>query len=166
MRTVVEMFAEMKKIADEEGYQFNPVKEELDGLLQGLWDNDHRYGYLSCPCRLASGLLADDMDIICPCNYRDADVEEYGCCLCVLYVSDDWISGKKKHEPIPERRPLEYYEKGYPSLMEQKGAGGKEMAQVYRCTVCGYLCARGEPPDLCPICRAKKERFEKFEMKG
>ncbi len=33
MRTVAEMFAEMKKIADEEGYQFNPVKEELDGIL-------------------------------------------------------------------------------------------------------------------------------------
>ena len=38
------------------------------------------------------------------------------------------------------------------------------MAQVYICTVCGYLCARGEPPDFCPICRAKKERFEEFEM--
>ncbi len=50
-------------------------------------------------------------------------------------------------------------------MMEQKGAGGKEMSEVYRCTVCGYLCARDEPPDLCPICRAKKERFEKFEMK-
>ncbi len=41
----------------------------------------------------------------------------------------------------------------------------KEMAQVYRCTVCGYLCARDEPPDLCPICRAKKERFEEFEIR-
>lgn len=49
MRTVAVMFAEMKKIADEEGYQFNPVKEELDDILQGLWDNEHRYGYISCP---------------------------------------------------------------------------------------------------------------------
>ncbi len=40
------------------------------------------------------------------------------------------------------------------------------MAQVLRCTVCGYLCARDELPDICPICRAKKERFEKFEMTG
>ncbi len=55
MRTVEEMFAEMKKIADEEGYQFNPVQMYLDDILQGLWDNEHRYGYLSCPCRMASG---------------------------------------------------------------------------------------------------------------
>ena len=34
MRTVAEMFAEMKKIADEEGFQFNPVKEELDDILR------------------------------------------------------------------------------------------------------------------------------------
>ncbi len=61
MRTVEEMFAEMKKIADEEDYQFNPVKEELNDILQGLWDNEHRYGYPSCPCRIASGVLADDM---------------------------------------------------------------------------------------------------------
>ena len=164
MRTVEEMFAEMKKIADEEGYQFNPNTEELNDILKGLWNNKHRYGYLSCPCRMPNGVIADDMDIICPCNYRDADIAEYGCCLCTLYVSEDWAN--RKYEPIPERRPLEYYEKGYPSIMEQKGAGGKEMSKVFRCTVCGYLCAREEPPDLCPICRAKKERFEKFEMKG
>jgi len=82
MRTVAEMFAGMKKIADEEGYQFNPVKQELDDVLDGLWQNEHTYGYPSCPCRMAGGTLADDMDIICPCNYRDADVEEFGCCLC------------------------------------------------------------------------------------
>jgi rubrerythrin len=33
---------------------------------------------------------------------------------------------------------------------------------VWRCRVCGYLCARDDPPELCPICKAKKERFERF----
>jgi ferredoxin-thioredoxin reductase catalytic chain len=33
---------------------------------------------------------------------------------------------------------------------------------VWRCKVCGYLCARESPPEVCPICKAKKERFEKF----
>ncbi|MGQ9817596.1 MAG: rubredoxin-like domain-containing protein, partial [bacterium] len=28
--------------------------------------------------------------------------------------------------------------------------------------VCGYLCARNSPPEICPICKATKERFEKF----
>jgi rubrerythrin len=33
---------------------------------------------------------------------------------------------------------------------------------VWRCRVCGYLCARDEPPGVCPICKAKKDRFERF----
>ena len=33
---------------------------------------------------------------------------------------------------------------------------------VWRCTVCGYLCARDAPPEVCPICKVGKERFERF----
>jgi len=33
---------------------------------------------------------------------------------------------------------------------------------VWRCVVCGYLCARKSPPPVCPICKAKKDRFEEF----
>jgi ferredoxin-thioredoxin reductase catalytic chain len=40
--------------------------------------------------------------------------------------------------------------------------GGKLSLPVWRCKVCGYLCARGDPPDICPICKAKQDRFEKF----
>jgi len=33
---------------------------------------------------------------------------------------------------------------------------------VWRCRVCGYLCAREQPPEVCPICKVKKDRFERF----
>jgi rubrerythrin len=33
---------------------------------------------------------------------------------------------------------------------------------VWRCKVCGYLCAREEAPEPCPICKAHKDRFERF----
>ena len=33
---------------------------------------------------------------------------------------------------------------------------------VYRCKICGYLCARENPPEICPICKAEKDRFERF----
>jgi len=40
---------------------------------------------------------------------------------------------------------------------------GKTLSHpVWRCRVCGYLCARDEAPGVCPICKAKKERFERF----
>jgi len=36
--------------------------------------------------------------------------------------------------------------------------------RVWRCKVCGYLCARTEPPEVCPICKVGKERFELFPL--
>jgi len=38
----------------------------------------------------------------------------------------------------------------------------KQDVIVWRCRVCGYLCARNQPPQRCPICKATKERFEQF----
>jgi rubrerythrin len=33
---------------------------------------------------------------------------------------------------------------------------------VLRCLICGYVCARDEAPEVCPICGASHDRFEKF----
>ena len=84
-----------------------PEPEQLDDLIKGLVVNRERYGYPSCPCRISSGILKNDKDIICPCDYRTPDVEEYGMCYCALYVSKDIYDGKKTIEPVPERRPYE-----------------------------------------------------------
>ena len=62
------------------GYHLNPDVEFTRDLVRGLLVNQARYGYPACPCRLASGVRADDLDIICPCNYRDADLIEFGDC--------------------------------------------------------------------------------------
>ena len=41
--------------------------------------------------------------------------------------------------------------------------GGNDVAlgQVYVCSVCGWT-GEGEPPDECPLCKAKKEKFHVF----
>jgi rubrerythrin len=36
-----------------------------------------------------------------------------------------------------------------------------ELGQVYVCEVCGWT-GEGEPPDECPLCKAKKDRFTTF----
>ncbi len=75
-------------------------------IVRGLLRNEERYGYRSCPCRLATGVKDRDEDIICPCRYRDDDVKEYGSCYCSLYVSKEWNEGKIPHAVVPERRPM------------------------------------------------------------
>ena len=66
-----------------EGYLF-PDLNFTKALVKGLLINEKRYGYRVCPCRLASGIKKDDLDIICPCDYRDPDLNEFGSCYCAL----------------------------------------------------------------------------------
>ncbi|MFH1102884.1 MAG: ferredoxin-thioredoxin reductase catalytic domain-containing protein [Pseudomonadota bacterium] len=103
---VEKLYHTLKKIQEEKGYFFNADKERVFELLEALAINKERYGYMVCPCRLASGEKEKDKDIICPCVYRIEDVKEFGSCYCSLYVSKEWNEGKIEHRYVPERRPL------------------------------------------------------------
>ncbi len=74
------LYEKLKKEAEAGGYHLNPDVEFTKALVKGLLVNEKRYGYQACPCRLASGLKEEDLDIICPCDYRDADVVEFDAC--------------------------------------------------------------------------------------
>jgi len=147
--------------AEKGGYHLNPDREFTRGLVSGLMVNEERFGYWLCPCRLGDEDRKEDLDIICPCDYRDPDIAEYGCCYCSLYVSTEVLEGRKKPRRIPERRPAREERQQWKSRPGSL-AGGDIPLPVWRCRVCGYLCAREEPPEVCPVCRAKKDRFERF----
>ncbi len=151
-------YIKLKRDAGSGGYFLNPDIGFTKELVKGLLINHDRYGYYACPCRLAAGQKEKDLDIICPCYYRDPDLDEFGTCYCALYVDQEILSGRKKIGSIPERRYME-------SDDEEEKILGKELNlkyPVWRCKVCGYLCARENPPEICPVCKAKKDRFEMF----
>ncbi|MDR0900994.1 MAG: ferredoxin:glutaredoxin reductase [Methanobrevibacter sp.] len=154
----------LKKEAEESGYHISDDKEFVDSLLDGINKNIERYGYAACPCRLASGNEEKDLDMICPCNYRDDDLSDYGACFCALYVTEDVLNGKKELQSIPDRRiktlksEKELENKSSPKEKE----GCKFKVPIWRCKVCGYLCGKENPPVKCPICKASAERFEEL----
>jgi ferredoxin-thioredoxin reductase catalytic subunit len=149
--------------AEKSGYHLNPDPEFTKRVVKGLLVNEKRYGYMSCPCRLSSRILDMDRDIICPCDYRDADISDFGACYCGLYVSDNIFKGEQKVTPIPERRPAFELRKKEPAVNISVPLTGTSLPYpIWRCRVCGYICARDAPPEICPICKAKKDRFEKF----
>ena len=155
------LYEKLNKEAESAGYHLNPDRAMTRELLNGLLVNEKRYGYPSCPCRLASGDKNEDLDIICPCDYRDPDLDDYSACYCSLYVSRGVAEGKEKVGSIPERRPPR--DKRLKIKSEKKEVSIASLPlPVWRCKVCGYLCARDGPPEICPICKAKKERFERF----
>lgn len=157
-------FEKLVRDAESSGYHLNPDVEFTKELIWGLLTNEKRYGYWACPCRVAAGEREGDLDIICPCDYRDPDLSEYDACYCALYVSGSILRGEKEAESIPERRPTPEERRKpqfTPSPFSQVEAKERTYP-VWRCRVCGYLCAREEAPEVCPICKAKKDRFERF----
>ena len=110
VRTEIDDLHDMLKTGQEaKGYYFNRDRERTFDLLRGLLTNKDRHGYMSCPCRLASGTRDKDRDIICPCIYRKPDVDEFGACYCQLYVNQSWNRGEIDHVQVPERRPSDKF---------------------------------------------------------
>lgn len=91
--------------ANHQGWRVNPNQSFSERLIEGLTKNFNRYGYYQCPCRDSwAGDQEKDSDIVCPCAYCIADLEEYGHCLCGLFLSAEFVETGKAMRPIPERR--------------------------------------------------------------
>jgi len=102
--TADHLYSILSEYAHSVGIQLSNDKESVLDILAGLLKNEERYGYRSCPCRLASGFKERDEDIICPCRYRDDDIRDFGSCYCSLYVSEAWNRNMIPHRVVPERR--------------------------------------------------------------
>jgi len=74
-------------------------------------------------------------------------------------VSRRVLDGEVEVGSIPERRPEEM---GGEVPEKQVAAKSSGEIKIWRCKVCGYLCARESPPETCPICKVGRERFEEF----
>ncbi|HOE16757.1 MAG TPA: ferredoxin-thioredoxin reductase catalytic domain-containing protein [Syntrophorhabdaceae bacterium] len=155
------LFEQLNAEAKASGYFLNPDRDFAKDLVRSLIVNKKRYGYPSCPCRLSSGARENDLDIVCPCDYRDPDLDEFGACYCALYVSEAVLKGEERLTSIPERRLPPEERKGQ-RTHSIKGNLSDLPYPVWRCKVCGYLCAREHPPGICPICKVAQDRFERF----
>ncbi len=104
---VEKLYQALKKSQEARGIYFNKDKDLVFELLEALLLNKDRYGYMACPCRLACGDREKDKDILCPCDYREPDLEEFGTCYCALYVYDALNKNEIAAQHVKERRPPE-----------------------------------------------------------
>lgn len=77
---------EYENLAQKDGLKLNPNKEIAENIIKGLLENEKKYGKRYCPCRRVTGEAEKDEKIICPCVFREKEIEEKGKCLCGLFV--------------------------------------------------------------------------------
>jgi ferredoxin-thioredoxin reductase catalytic subunit/rubredoxin len=181
LTTIEEVRRRAEADAKTYGYYLTPQPDLLQGFLEGLKTNEERYGYPLCPCRLASGIFEYDRDIICPCDYRDPDVAQFGACYCRLFVNKQVYESQNLPE-VPERRPLDKQARAYGFEVAATKQAPTEEAQekppttapagkakptvkkkLWYCKQCGYVVFREDPPYICPVCKAKREMFAEIE---
>lgn len=187
MTTIEQVRQRAEADAKTYGYYLTPDPDLRQAFFEGLKINEDRYGYPLCPCRLASGKFEFDRDIICPCDYRDPDVAQYGACYCRLYVNKAVFESKNLPD-VPERRPVEKQNRAYkraaataipaptdrqvkqqekPQASQQakpESASGEVEKKLWYCKQCGYVVYREDAPYICPICKAKHEMFEEIKI--
>ncbi len=63
MDNAAQLYEKLYEKAESAGYQLNPAKDHTVGLVEGLIQNQGRYGYWACPCRLADGEKEEDEEL-------------------------------------------------------------------------------------------------------
>lgn len=91
-----------RQVARHRGWVLNPDETLTAPVIRGLATQSARFGRPFCPCRDVDG-TEDDRDVVCPCVYAVADIDDHGQCYCGLFLGlgkDPGTVGS-----IPERRP-------------------------------------------------------------
>ena len=59
-----------EKFTLDNDFKLNPDKEHVDIIIEGVLENESKYGLKLCPCRLRDGTREKDLELICPCNFK------------------------------------------------------------------------------------------------
>lgn len=82
---------EYSEYAKTNGFQLNPDKKITRRLINGLLENEKKYGKKYCPCKRITGDPEEDFKRICPCSYHKDEIKKDGHCLCLLYIKNSAI---------------------------------------------------------------------------
>jgi ferredoxin-thioredoxin reductase catalytic subunit len=70
-------------------FQVNPDKNRVDTLMEGIFNCKKNHGMKYCPCRLITKNFEEDLNLVCPCNFRIHETykdKDDGECWCGLFI--------------------------------------------------------------------------------
>jgi len=96
----------MEKYCEQNGYVINPNWMMATNLKSNLCEMDATFGKRYCPCFEPSGDKELDKKMMCPCEYVEDEIKEYGTCHCALFGPADL--SKKEWKASSQRLMDEY----------------------------------------------------------
>ena len=91
----------MQKYIVQKKYALNPSWMMTTNLQIWLSEMEATFGKRYCPCFEPSGDAQLDKKMLCPCEFIDDEIKEYGTCHCALFGSQDldkkgWKASSKR----------------------------------------------------------------------
>lgn len=83
---VEKLIEQFDAYAKSQGFQLNPNRKIVEGIVTGLLKNKEKFGEIYCPCRRVSGDKTEDAKKICACMWHKDEIQKDGHCYCNLYV--------------------------------------------------------------------------------
>ena len=77
---------ESEEYAKQNGFWLNPNRGVVERIINGLIENEKKYGKRYCPCRRITGNREEDAKNVCPCVWHRQEIEKEGHCLCGLFI--------------------------------------------------------------------------------
>ncbi len=91
----------LEKYCEQKGYALNPSWMMTTSLKSNLCEMEATFGKRYCPCFEPSGDTVLDKKMMCPCEFIEDEIEEYGTCHCALFGPKDlskeaWKASSKR----------------------------------------------------------------------
>jgi len=91
----------LEKYAKQKNYALNPSWMMLTNLKSNLCEMEATFGQRFCPCFEPSGDDVLNKKMMCPCEYIEDEIAEYGTCHCALFgpanlTKEDWKASSKR----------------------------------------------------------------------
>ena len=82
-----ELIESWENFTEKNDFKLNPDEWHVKKVAEGVLDNEKRFGLKLCPCRLRDKTRENDLELICPCNFKIQDTwKKSGMCWCGLFV--------------------------------------------------------------------------------
>ncbi|MDD5639975.1 MAG: ferredoxin-thioredoxin reductase catalytic domain-containing protein [Candidatus Pacebacteria bacterium] len=88
MEKTEEIRLKYEEYSKKNNISLNPNETIVNGIINGLLNNEQKYGEQYCPCRKVTGDKEIDKKIICPCIYHMDEIASMGHCHCNLFVKN------------------------------------------------------------------------------